>query len=342
MNSVGSKDNLSKLQEQAEYWLVMLDSPNFTAAKEAEFFAWLDESPNHQAAYIRAEEVWERGSVMVQVKAPVIAMPQDSASKGFDWADWLGFGSWAQVGMAGLLVVAIGFGGYWQISDVPEVGHYQTGVGELREVLLSDGSVLVLNTSSEVSTEISRGERVVRLVRGEVFFDIAKSPGRSFDVHTKAGLVRVLGTKFNVHDSGEQTVVTVLEGAVGIDNQESSELDAKSFDADVTLRRNQQAVIELVAEAPIAENVDASAALGWRTKSLVFRDDTLQDVVNEVNRYFSTRIELGSDELANKKVAAVIQVSSFETMLRMLEEALDLEARKDSTRDVVYLHSKES
>ncbi len=342
MNSVGSKDNLSKVQEQAEYWLVMLDSPNFNAAKEAEFFAWLDESPNHQAAYIQVEETWERGCVMAQVTAPVIAEPQDSASQGFDWADWLGFGSWAQVGMAGLLVVVLGFGGYWQISGVPETGHYQTGVGEQREIYLSDGSVLTLNTSSEITTEISRGERVVHLVSGEVFFDIAKSPGRSFDVYTKAGLVRVLGTKFNVRDSGDETVVTVLEGAVGIDNQESPELDPESFDADVTLHRNQQAVIEMVDDVPVAENVDASAALGWRTKSLVFRDDTLQDVVNEVNRYFSTRIELGSDELANKKVAAVIQVSSFETMLRMLEEALDLESRKGSANDVVYLYSKES
>ncbi len=340
MNSVGSKDNLSKVQEQAEYWLVMLDSPNFTAAKEAEFFAWLNASPNNQAAYIHAEETWERGSVMAQAKAPV--NPLDASSKSVDWAGWFGFGSWAQVGMAGLLVVALGFGGYWQVSGVPEVGRYQTGIGEQREVLLSDGSVLMLNTNSEVTTEISRRERIVYLVRGEVFFDIAKSQGRSFDVHTNAGLVRVLGTQFNVHDSGEQTVVTVLEGAVGIDNQESSELDAESFDADVTLRRNQQAVIELVAEAPVTESVDASAKLGWRSKSLVFRDDTLQDVVNEVNRYFSTRIELGTDELANKKVAAVIQVSSFEAMLRMLEEALDLESRKDPANDVVYLYSKES
>ncbi|MFL0801378.1 MAG: FecR domain-containing protein [Agarilytica sp.] len=341
MSRVSSQDNLSKLQGQAEYWLVMLDSPNFTTAKEAEFFAWLDASPSHQAAYIQAEETWERGAVISQAKTPSKA--QNTPSKGFDWADWLGFGSWAQVGMASLLVVALGFGGYWQISGgVPEIESYQTGVGEQREVRLSDGSVLMLNTSSELTSEISRDERIVRLMRGEVFFDIAKSQGRSFDVYTKAGLVRVLGTQFNVRDSGGETVVTVLEGAVGIDNQESPELDAESFDADVTLRRNQQAVIELVAEAPVVESVDASARLGWRTKSLVFRDDTLQDVVNEVNRYFSTRIELGSEALANKKVAAVIQVSSFETMLRMLEEALDLESRKDSVNDVVYLHSKES
>ncbi len=340
MNSVGSKDNLSKYQEQAEYWLVMLDSPNFTTEKEAEFFAWLDASPHHQAAYIQAEENWERGSVMAQVKVPVSS--QRVSTLGIDWAGWLGFGSWAQVGMAGLLVVALGFGGYWHISGgEPEMGHYQTGVGEQREVLLSDGSVLVLNTNSEVITAISRGERIVYLVRGEVFFDIAKSPGRSFDVHTNAGLVRVLGTQFNVRDSGDKTVVTVLEGAVGIDNQDTPEIDAASFDADVTLRRNQQAVIELVDETPVVESVDASAALGWRTKSLVFRDDTLQDVVSEVNRYFSTRIELGSEALANKKVAAVIQVSSFETMLRMLEEALDLESRNDVVNNVVYLYSKE-
>ncbi len=323
---------ISKAQSEAEYWLVMMRSPNFDAKQEAAFFAWLERSPMHQAAYIKAEEVWQRGEVLARAQEPEAA----------SWFAFLRINTFPQAALACVMMLALSLGFYWQIQpQAPQVEWHQTGLGEQKEVTLADGSVVVLNTNSKIKTVISGSMRSVYLEQGEAFFDVAHDTKRPFDVHTQAGMVRVLGTKFNVYDSGEQTVVTVLEGSVGVDkqarNSTPSEGGEGNFSADVTLVRNQEIVVEEADAAAKPKEVDASAKLGWRTKRLIFRSDSLQTVVTELNRYFDTQLILATPELAEKEVAAVIQITDFDTMLNTLKQALDLRADKDQANNTVLL-----
>ncbi len=339
MNVKAIRGLTSQHQDQAECWLVMLRSPNLTPENEAEFFVWLEASPAHQAAYLQAEQTWERGKVMVQARARrqrAAAQSEESS-----WRDFFNFGSWQYGAIASVLFVALGVMGYSQFVDQPPTTvFYQTAVGEQRDVLLSDGSTLTLNTNSRVKAVISRNRRVVYLESGEVFFSIASKPDRRpFDVYTDTGMVRVLGTKFTVYDSGDSTLVTVQEGSVGVDQQpESGSGEDASFEADVTLKRNQQVVVEDSSTALVVQDVDASAGLGWRSKSLVFRGDPLQKVVDQINRYFEQQIKIGDEALAQKQVAAVIQVSDFEIMLSTLTQALNLEVVREPDSNAIYLH----
>ncbi len=322
---------LSKAQSEAEYWLVMMQSPNFDAKQEAAFFAWLESSPAHQAAYINAEEVWQRGEVLARAQK----------ARSTDWFAWLRVGAMPQAAMACVLILALSVGFYWQLQpQAPVEAWHQTGLGEQKEVTLADGSVVVLNTNTKIKTVMSGVNRVVYLEQGEAFFKVARDMKRPFDVHTQAGMVRVLGTQFNVYDSGEQTVVTVLEGSVGVDKQagKSAPDDGETaFNADVTLVRNQEIVVEEADTAALPREVDASAKLGWRSKRLIFRSDSLQTVVTELNRYFDTQLVLATPELAQKEVAAVIQISDFDSMLTTLQQALDLRADKDIASNTVLL-----
>lgn len=344
MNVNAIRGLTSQHQDQAEYWLVMLCSPNLTPENEAEFFAWLEASPAHQAAYLQAEQTWERGKVMAQTRARrqrAAAQSEESS-----WRDFFNFGSWQYGAIASVLFVALGVMGYSKFVDRPPTTvFYQTAVGEQRDVLLSDGSTLTLNTNSKVKTVISRDRRVVYLEFGEVFFSIASKPDRRpFDVYTGTGMVRVLGTKFTIYNSGDSTVVTVQEGSVGVDQQqESGNSEDASFEADVTLKRNQQVVVaENSSTALVVQDVDASASLGWRSKSLVFRGDPLQKVVDQINRYFEQQIKIGDEALAQKQVAAVIQVSDFEIMLSTLTQSLNLEVVRKPDSNEVYLHGGSS
>ena len=56
--------------DAAMAWLVRLNSPALTPAEETQFFVWLEASPVHQAAYLKAEQLWLRGDVLAQARKP--------------------------------------------------------------------------------------------------------------------------------------------------------------------------------------------------------------------------------------------------------------------------------
>jgi transmembrane sensor len=64
-----------------------------------------------------------------------------------------------------------------------------TGVGEIREVALPDGSRMVLNSTSRVEVAYTPERRLLVLAR-EAFFDVAHNPQRPFDVQVGATCAR--------------------------------------------------------------------------------------------------------------------------------------------------------
>lgn len=91
-----------------------------------------------------------------------------------------------------------------------------TDVGEFRNVLLPDGSVVGLNTNSVVEIVYSAAERRIRLTRGEAFFTVAKNPNRPFWVEADGVSVRAVGTAFDVRDRPDAIEVLVREGKVQV------------------------------------------------------------------------------------------------------------------------------
>lgn len=94
---------------------------------------------------------------------------------------------------------------------VPRGGEYA--------VLLADGTKINVNSESRLRYPVvfAPSDTVRRVyVSGEAYFRVARHESLPFEVCTAHGTVRVLGTKFNVHEYADEgmTVVTLSEGAV--------------------------------------------------------------------------------------------------------------------------------
>src|SRR5690606_38729506 len=75
---------------------------------------------------------------------------------------------------AAALAVAAVTGALWlrtPPADVTAPVVHRTDYGEQRSIALADGSIVVLNTLSEVAVRFSPEERRVELVSGEAMFD---------------------------------------------------------------------------------------------------------------------------------------------------------------------------
>lgn len=269
-----------EIDKQAADWAVKRDLGAMSPEDQAAFQAWLAADIRHLGAYGRAEAVLGRlervhsGAVeklraCVPAPAPVWARRHVVLT-----------GSMA----AGL--AALGFFGaaFWKATREQV---FATSLGQVREVPLADGSLVVLNTNSKVSVRFTPERREIHLLQGEALFDVAKNKHRPFVVVAGDMQVRAVGTAFTVSMLPKKPLqVLVKEGVVELNRGGADEGPA------VRVKALTQAVA--AGDAPIvAAGVAQSKldrTLAWQYGRIAFDNETLQDAAGEFARYSDVRI----------------------------------------------------
>lgn len=291
-----------RAENEAIQWLVRLNSPQLSDADEQAFMHWLGASPLHQAAYIKAEELWERGAVLARVSEPKKAAE-------FPLAAWQGWSLACSAVMVIALVIFLKPGKAIEYD-------IETVMGEQKTVELQDGSRVVLNTNSRLHITLENSNRHVELLQGEVLFEVKKD-GRGFEVNTREGTVRVLGTRFSVYQMSSDTQVTVAEGSVAL-----GEITNGAFKSRAVLKPNERLSLLAAKAGRSPEKISSASELAWRKHQLVFRGQTLNQVIEELGRYFPEKIHLDNPALGQREITAVIPLSDAQTTLTAVGKAL--------------------
>src|SRR5690606_34501615 len=127
--------------------------------------------------------------------------------------------------LAASLIGAIALGGQQVFapsssadSATENVQRYATAIGQRRDVVLDDGSLVTLNTDTLVEVRYSHARRDVRLLQGQAMFHVAKNPERPFIVSAGNRRVTALGTAFDVQvRRGGEVQVLLVEGRVRVE-----------------------------------------------------------------------------------------------------------------------------
>lgn len=307
-----------RAEDEAIQWLARLNSPQLSDADEQAFMQWLETSPLHQAAYIKAEELWERGAVLARVSEP-------QKVTRFPFAAWQG---WA-LACSALLVIALGF--FLKPEKAIEYD-IQTAMGEQKTLELQDGSRVVLNTNSHLHIVLEHNGRHVELLQGEALFEVKKD-GRHFDVSTRDGTVRVLGTRFSVYQLPADTQVTLAEGSVAL-----GEIANGTFTSHAVLKPNERLSLLSAKAGHVPEKISSASELAWRKHQLVFRGQTLNQVIEELGRYFPETINLENPALGQREITAVIPLSDAQTTLTALGQALGFNVQANPADKSFTLH----
>jgi ferric-dicitrate binding protein FerR (iron transport regulator) len=103
---------------------------------------------------------------------------------------------------------------------------YRTGAGQNLEIMLPDGSQVVLNAMSELDYDEKdwANQRTVTL-SGEGYFKVQQ--GSTFTVDTQQGSVTVLGTQFTTNSRDGFFEVNCYEGKVKVSKEQRSEIIEK-------------------------------------------------------------------------------------------------------------------
>ena len=178
------------------------------------------------------------------------------------------------IGVAASIVVILGFLFFWKGNNVS----YEAKYTSTMEVLLPDGSELMLNDGSSVSFSKNEwgADRQLSL-EGEAFFKVEK--GTKFSVFTDNGMVEVLGTSFNVRAWGTNLHVECYEGSVRVTNSTGES----------TLEALESVnVVEGVFREKIPIN---HIKPYWSEGSSRFHEESLETVFAEVERQYNVKIE---------------------------------------------------
>ena len=203
---------------------------------------------------------------------------------------------------------------------------YETAKGQYQTVALDDGSDAELNTDTRIAVAYSRSQRVVTLVSGEAFFNVEKDKSRPFLVKTGKAAIVVTGTSFSVAELNGKLTVHVLTGVVDVAPQQGP--------ASTLLAGDMIEVGEDGRSGTIGR-YDPSMALAWRSGAARFRDQPLGDVLETLNRYFDTPIELSDASLAALPVTGEFDIRDRDTAVAALALIFNLESEEQPARIIL-------
>ncbi len=220
-----------------------------------------------------------------------------------------------------MCIVAIG-ALLWSNRSIVE--HFETTTGEQRTLQLAEGSIVNLNTLTRIRVRFDDSRREVMLDRGEATFKVAPDPRRPFSVHAQGAVVEAVGTQFNVyarHDGA--TAVAVLEGKVQVSNERVPLTPAQEPFA--TLIAGQVANVQPDGRIERQTDMDATEAIAWQQRILIFKRATLEDIVAEFNRYNkSARFVLENMEPEALRFTGVFSADDPQSLADILMREPDL------------------
>lgn len=203
-----------------------------------------------------------------------------------------------------------------------------TASGQPMHLRLADGSELDVAPNTRLLVKFHSGRRRLELEEGQLVVTVAPDPRRPFEVLAGGAVVRDIGTRFDVRTGPGQTRVTVAEGLVEIDlaNNEAGPLrvgagESAEFDGQRVHRLRQ---------------VDAAAELGWTRGQLSFDTAPLADVVEALNRYRKTPIELSDSVPGSIRISGVFLIGDELAVLRAIERVAPVRFRHEAGKIVAH------
>jgi transmembrane sensor len=315
-----SKWRQGRVREHAAHWHTRLGRGGLSLTQRRAFETWIaDPASAREFHALRAllDVVMElKGRPCAEVLSSIA-----EAKPGRSWIvtlrQWLGSGAvWASGAATASIALAVALG--WSVlrSEGYVAQTYRTDTGQVRNVMLPDGSIVGLNTQTELEWVGSPHDRRVRLIRGEAYFQVVHDPARPFRILLAHSQVQVLGTRFDVYQMADGDVrVSVMSGTVAVEALDNG-LGAPSWSRRLTSGQQiEYSPVGLVADV---HTIVASKVIRWRQGMLETQGEPLKDFISDLSRYTTERIVIADPRAATQKVGGAFSIHNIDDTLDRL------------------------
>jgi transmembrane sensor len=297
------------LEAQAREQLVLATSGETTPEELQRIKDWCAKSPSHRAAFANAARLWRDLDMALRGAAPDHGQTinlEHSRQKRLRITRRAWIGGALAASAAGYMTIRPPLGLWPAYSEL--TSDVRTGKGGQKHIKLAGGARLDLNTKTSVNLQQTNNQYIVQIISGEAVVDNLEG---QLPCRVEAGSVAVELTKASMAIRLDgQFLVTCLAGRF--------EVSTGAWSA--PLRDAEQINLTATA-APKPESINPEFVASWREGLLVFDNETLSQVIAEVNRYRTGRIILIDKSLAEKRVTARFRLDKLQDVLAQLEAA---------------------
>lgn len=218
-----------------------------------------------------------------------------------------------------------------------------TRPGSRTNVVLEDGTRVWLNADSRI--ESVQGKREVTLT-GEAYFDVVSDANNPFIVHVGKIDVRVLGTTLNIKAYPGQGAVetSLIKGKLEVDLKEGS-------GRKIVLLPGQKAVVATPGVQPPDQLMPIDYAVsnmatdsttgqltetGWLNNQLSFKQQSLPEILQELERWYGINIELKNDRYNQEIITGTFKDKDLYQVLQALQLSAGFKFHTDSLGVHIY------
>jgi len=297
---------------QAVEWLVRLQAGDGASDVEQAWRAWRDSDPENEQAWQHIEACMARMRGLPASLAHGTLARKPAHAKAHA----------ARRQSLKLLVLLAAGGGAWLAGGDEQarswLADYRTGTGELRHIVLGDGTRIAMNTASSVDVRFDAGQRMVTVLQGEIMVTTARdAAGRPFFVQTAQGRLQPVGTRFAVRQHDGSSMVDVFESAVDIRPRDGG---------DAPLRLAAGRGVAFSRHAPDTPHAVDAHADAWARGQLIVDDVTLGDFLADLARYRPGVIHC-APAVAQLRLSGVFPLADTQGILTMLPNSLPVQVR---------------
>lgn len=291
---------------------------------------WMKESDENAGELFRMEEIYQLGKFPFEEENLVVRaerrlgrrLKRENQKKQevFKLRSVLRYAA-AIVGVMVLLAAGLA---YWFRNKAEELVVASAAHGQVREMLLPDGTKVWLNQSSVLKypRAFEGKERHVYL-DGEAYFEVARNHEKPFMVKSPAMDVRVLGTSFNIKCRPDNSFAetTLIEGEV--------EVKDKSDKGRITLLPGQKAVLNRVTGRMQVKQVDPKMEIVWHNDLIPFEKSSIFQIAAALERFYGVKIILSPDVDSTNTYSGVLKKKdNIESVLNSLRNSIPFNYKK--------------
>jgi transmembrane sensor len=328
---------INTIDHEASIWLVRLDDGNLSDESRKELKRWLSADPRHSIALKAMTCIWDDMDEVL-VTNDNENLPENVTLWPILKPIFEPFLIAASISFIAILI--------WFAMPVDvQKNSYVTLVGQQLDATFDDGSVIHLNTNSRIETEFTHEKRIVKLIKGEALFDVAHDPNRPFIVYAGDRLVQAIGTKFVVHLESENIQVTVTDGKVKMSkvplNKTLTDIKAINNTTiqkdDVYIVKGEKVIVERDHPPKLTsiKQENMQRELSWLDGKLIFVNEELFDVIEEINRYIDIKIVLKDPSLHKIPISGRFDLADSEALIEAIALSFNMKPQRIDTNQVL-------
>lgn len=309
-----------------DHLIIKYLSNQISLQEQHQLSKWLEEDEKHAKTLEKFQLYWEMSRQDLSEKRREVLNRIESEIALEELADQskvpTGFGNRYLTYLKYAAVLAVVFLSALLVNNiepptefVPSISYIEkvSAAGQKMTIRLPDGSSVKLNSESKLifPSQFTGGKREVVLF-GEAFFDVTRDESSPFLIKTADMSVQVLGTSFVVRafSGGSNQFVAVKTGEVKVINSATSD----------SVQLTQNLIAHLSKRTGFSEvsSVDEHLVFGWIDQKLVFKDHTITEVFDTIEKWYGVEVNNAESINSDKSFTALFENPTLKEVMGSL------------------------